>query len=141
MQPKKSILIIDNDDHLRQTLALILQQAGYMVATSCLATGVNRLFEGWLCDLIIVGVNQPNSKGTALVTEIHRIVPEARILLLTGNLLNGAFLSEQNLDVFDYLVKPIDPSLILDAVSGLLSRAAKHQGCAGSSDVQPSSPR
>ena len=137
MRSKPSILIIDNDENLRQTLALILQQAGYTVVTSCLATGMNKLVSGWLGDLIILDINQSDPKGTTLVSEIHRIAPAARIILLTGNLLSNGFLAEQDKEVFGYLVKPIDPSIILDVVAGLLSRGKSPPSGSGEGPLDP----
>ena len=121
MTVKPSILIIENDGHLHGSLAPVLHQAGYLVATTSPSAGVAKLAVVWPCDLVLIDIDELDSKGLKLASEIHRQSPEVHVLLLTGQPLSDHFLANLEDGAFDFLVKPVKPVQILDTVVDLLS--------------------
>lgn len=121
MTLKQSILVIENNDRLRQKLGLILQRAGYMVATMNLSDGVEKFVSCWPCDLIVLDINHSDIDGPNWVTEIQRQLPNLRVVFLANQRLAGDLLTSQEEPPFEVVVNPIDPVQILDCVTALLS--------------------
>ena len=122
MTIKPSILIIENNnDHSHQSLAPVLYEAGYMVASARPTAGVARLAIAWPCDLILIDIDEQDSKGSKLAAEIHRQSPEMSVLLLARRPVSKNFLLGQDNWIFDSLVTPIEPIIVLDSVAELLS--------------------
>jgi two-component system chemotaxis response regulator CheY len=115
----KSILVVDDDANLRQTLVMIIRNAGYEVfvaesAQRCLLLLQSRTYDLMVLDQKIHGMN-----GLTLITVIRRMYPEMPVLFLAGN---GSSEMERTLrqsGIRGYLVKPIDPEKILDLVQTL----------------------
>jgi DNA-binding NtrC family response regulator len=120
MPSEKTILIIDDDRNLRETLALIFRRAGYCVVS---AADVERAFlslHNHACDLVIFDFNNPGSYLTDTVSEIHSSHPTMPIVVLTGNLpVDLPKLSEEK-QVLGYLEKPIDPIKILNYIAEVI---------------------
>ena len=66
-----SILIIDDDDNLRNTLALILQKAGYSVTTVENADGALHILKAGAFDLAFLDLKMPGMDGSALLEDLQ----------------------------------------------------------------------
>jgi DNA-binding NtrC family response regulator len=112
------ILVVDDEELIRETLAEYLTQEGFTV-TACgsgeqaLAEAGRQAFAIALCD-----VQLPGMDGLALLERLHQLSPETSVVLIT------AFATVENaVEAFqrgahDYLMKPI----ILDEVLGKIRR-------------------
>ncbi len=115
------ILIIDDDANLRQTLALVLQHAGYAVTTSCSAQEGLNCLEAHPFDLIFLDIAVPQMNGTALLPELRGRYPHIPVMILTSNLAPEPSTTLWQAGVSGYLSKPVDPEQILAQVSKLTS--------------------
>jgi len=121
MSSTDSILIIDDESNLRLTLTAILQKAGYSVtavghpqdALQCLASGPY--------DLVFLDLKLPDMDGLALLTEMHRLYPDMPVLILTAHATLQSSIEAVRQGARDYLLKPIDPPLILTRVRDVLA--------------------
>jgi DNA-binding NtrC family response regulator len=120
MPSDKTILIIDDDRNLRETLALIFRRAGYCVIS---AADVERAFlslRSHTCDLVIFDFNNPGSLLTDTVSEIHNTHPAMPIVILTGNMPVDLIKLSEEKQVLGYLEKPIDPIKILSYIAEVI---------------------
>jgi DNA-binding NtrC family response regulator len=122
---KQAILVIDDDCNLRNTLAIILQRAGYAVSTTPDAIQAYQHLRHNRIDLIILDVNVPDTSGSRLVSEIQHLYPHIPVILLTDHASSVQPTANQRIGVCSYLVKPIEPSLILACVVELLGGRQK----------------
>ena len=121
MTPQKTILIVDDEDHLRLSLSLILQKENYRVesvpsaeeALNCL-----RLSE---YDLMFLDLSLPGISGIDLLAEVHRQAPQMPVLILTAHAALESAIQAVRLGARDYLIKPVEPPLILARVAEVLS--------------------
>lgn len=117
------ILVVDDEECIADTLALILRSSGYE-ATS-LNNGQSALEE---CarstpDLVISDVMMPVLNGIELAIQIRERYPRCRILLISG-LGNSVDLLEQASrkgHSFEMLAKPIHPVELLSRIRTLLT--------------------
>jgi DNA-binding NtrC family response regulator len=119
VEPKKSILVVDDDLNLRRTLVIILRNAGYDVwFAENAAQGLLQL-QTRKFDLLILDYKMPEMDGIDLLKTIKNLLPELPVFFLTGN---GSAELEQEAwksGVRGYMVKPADPERILMLVRTL----------------------
>jgi len=84
---QKQILITDDDDRFRRSLARTLDEAGYSVTEA--ATGKQALAlvksSGQQFDLLITDLAMPDMDGLQLLTEIRRTDPGLPMIAMSGS--------------------------------------------------------
>jgi DNA-binding NtrC family response regulator len=112
----KSILVIDDDQNIRHTLAAILFQVGFRVitaATSCQA--IEHLAKSHF-DLVILDLNLPDIDGLTLLSNLHMRYPTLPIMILTGIPATNSAQMAERLGVVGYFMKPVDPDLLMKCI-------------------------
>jgi len=108
----RSVLIVDDDSDIRETLAEILEYAGYSVETVASGEDAIARLEHAAYDAIVSDLRMPGMTGVELFRWLQRnhAALVARFVLVTGDNLDSmqdSFLSENLVPV---LAKPFAPS-------------------------------
>lgn len=121
----KSILIIDDDQDVREVCTELLLGAGYDVDSAKDGYDALRKIESAAYDLIIVDINMPLVDGIDFYLRAVRKNPEMKkkFLFMTGDIYG----EQEALDMFvksdnTVLKKPFTKDLFLNAVLEILSR-------------------
>ncbi len=116
-----AILIIDDEEPVRQLLRQALEAAGHEVREA--STGVEGLRA--VCDrqtdLAITDIFMPDMDGLEMVHMLRREFPEVRIIAMSGG--GGdwnAFKVARMLGAHDTLTKPVELSTLMERVGELL---------------------
>ncbi|MGY8688135.1 MAG: response regulator [Verrucomicrobiales bacterium] len=80
---KKCLLVIDDDQTLRDSLRMILQSSFHVLTVESVDSAAELLKSGQP-DAIILDLNMPEKDGLQGLREIHPSHPEVPILMLTG---------------------------------------------------------
>ena len=123
MTPQKTILIVDDEDHLRLSLSLILQKEDYRVTTAANAEEALDCLKSHEYDLIFLDLNMPGISGIELLAEVHRQAPHMPVLILTAHAALDSAIQAVRLGARDYLIKPVEPVLILTRVAEILTES------------------
>src|SRR5580692_5064519 len=121
----KTILIVDDDDALRTTFALVLRRKGYrVIEANSGATGLE-LARQHLPDLILSDIHMPGGDGSSLLREI-RNDPELaskQVVLMTGrpDLVTPRRGMEEGAD--DFLAKPVSVKELVNCIAARFRRA------------------
>lgn len=110
----KKILIVDDEQDIRDYLETLLQAEGYETVTA--ADGVEGLekLKQEVPDLITLDLQMPNDTGTAFYRKMHRDEKLGKIPIIIVSGIPGRHLAvKQPVAVFD---KPIDKDALLEAV-------------------------
>ena len=119
MSPKL-IILVENDINLRQSIALILQRAGYLVtATDCVFKAMNIIQSGNF-HMIIADINIPETQEV-LLPKVLGMYPELSIVILTDQS-SSEIEKEGKLLIGHYLSKPIAPERLLDCVGTIMGK-------------------
>lgn len=107
-----TILLADDEEHVRETMAIILETAGYRVIKCCdgveaVETFASRKSE---IDLVIVDYVMPGKSGVTAIREIIQIDPEARVLIASGFLPDGELKAIIDAGIADFIKKPCQKS-------------------------------
>jgi two-component system phosphate regulon response regulator OmpR len=115
------LLIVDDDERIRDLLKKFLQRNGFLVTAGRDAEHARRILSGLDFDLIVLDVMMPGEDGVSL-TRALRETHETPILLLTakGETENRIAGLEAGAD--DYMTKPFEPKELLLRINAILRR-------------------
>jgi DNA-binding response OmpR family regulator len=120
-----SILIIEDDDLFRGTLADALESQGYTVSQAADGDDGVKRYHAAPTDLVLTDVVMPNKEGIATVMELRRAYPKLGIIVMSGGLAKDAPLYLQlagGLGADRTLQKPFPLTELLKAVKEVLDQ-------------------
>jgi two-component system nitrogen regulation response regulator NtrX len=122
-----SILLIDDDEALRNVTAEILIQAGYTVDDAPDGKSGLELFRPGYHDLIITDIAMPDMDGLELIMGLARATPKPRIIAISGDsqFSESVYLpTARQLGVQRTIGKPIRAEELLTTVASVLAGPA-----------------
>ena len=125
MKTTGHILIIDDEAILRQTLARILQQAGFEVSTAENGEQGISFLSTTNFDLVFMDLSMPGMPGMDALKIIHAEHPSLPVVLFTAQPdLNSAVDALRN-GATDYLLKPLKPQALIERAQSILAAQQK----------------
>lgn len=122
MENLKRILIVDDDDEIRDLLEFDIAQSGYFVDTACNGKeGLNKVLNNSY-DLVILDVMMPEMNGFDVCKNIRQAKLSIPVLMLTAKGTIGDKTIGFDCGADDYLVKPFDVQEVLLRIRVLLRR-------------------
>src|SRR5262245_39273730 len=109
MNSNGHILIVDDEASLRQTMARILQRAGYEVTTASTGKDGLALISTHAFDLLYLDIRMPDTTGLELLKTIHAKFPELPVILFTAQPDLNSAVEALRRGATDYLLKPLKP--------------------------------
>jgi DNA-binding NtrC family response regulator len=123
MMSPHTILIVDDEDHLRASLSFILQKESYQVETAANAEDALDFLRLHEYDLMFLDLNLPGMNGIDLLVEVHKQIPHMPVLILTAHAALESAIQAVRLGARDYLIKPVEPVLIVSRVAEILAES------------------
>lgn len=119
-----SVLVIDDEPILRNTLTRILRQAGCDVTSAGEgAEALRRLTDG-VYELVFLDLRLPDFDGLQILKAIRESTPTLPVILLTAHGSLSTALEALRLGASDYLLKPIDPEILVARTRVILQEQA-----------------
>ena len=120
---RAQILIVEDDRDLREALVTTLELAKFRVREADSAEqAMVRLAEETV-DMIVSDVNMPGMSGHELLAEVQRHYPGLPMMLITAYGQISHAVSAMQSGAIDYLVKPFEPQVLVDAVNKVVGGA------------------
>jgi EAL domain-containing protein (putative c-di-GMP-specific phosphodiesterase class I) len=117
---QSSILVVDDDVHIRDLTSLVLEMEGYEVATAPHGTAALAQIKRHAPAVILLDMWMPIMDGWAFTQAYRELpMPHAPIVVLTANPSPGACASQVGASA--YLVKPFEVDALLATVSDLMA--------------------
>ena len=127
MDQAHRILVIDDEQTIRQGLVNFLRELGHEVEAAADAEhGMERAMD-FAPDLVIVDLNLPGKNGLDFIADLMAQEAEATVIVLTGHATIDSAIAATRRGVYDYLEKPIDRERLSSVVRKGLERATLHQ--------------
>jgi len=104
----KSILIVDDEQSIREMLRLTLEYEHYQVFDVPSGYEALRFFERTLPDVVILDVKMSGMDGMETLDRIKEIAPHLPVILLTGHGTIETAVEATKKGAFDFLSKPPD---------------------------------
>jgi two-component system nitrogen regulation response regulator NtrX len=114
------ILVVDDDEGIRRTLAAILEEEGYLVdAVESGREGIE-MSNRRIYNVALIDVRLLDMEGTELLTRMTERVPRVRKIIITGypTVQNAIEAANKNADA--YLLKPFDMRKVLFVIKDQL---------------------
>lgn len=120
------ILVIDDDDKIRELLKQYLKKNNYLVSTSHDAADAEEKISLVKFDLAIVDIMMPGKDGLQLTKEIREKI-DLPIILLTAKGEAEDRIKGLEYGAEDYLPKPFEPKELLLRIHNVLKRVKKEK--------------
>ena len=126
MKEPAHILIVDDDDRIRDLTKRFLTMNGFRVSGAADAAAARRLMESMAFDLAILDIMMPGEDGLSLLSGIRKGPSrETPVMLLTARGLTSDRIEGLRLGADDYLAKPFEPEELVLRCEAILRRSQK----------------
>lgn len=113
-QPR--ILIVDDDDNIRNTTKVILEDEGFVVDTAATGSEAVQKTQKASYNVVLLDIRLPDVEGVELLKLMKDTVPKTRKIMVTGYPSMQNAIAALNKDADAYLTKPIDIGSLLSEV-------------------------
>jgi len=115
-----SILIVDDDTRILDSLSQFLNLKGYSCHTAENAGQALAYLQNFPVEVMLCDVDLPDQNGTELLREIKQLNPAVEVIMFTGlpSLETASLATKYH--AFDYLAKPLRLSELLDVIQRAL---------------------
>ena len=116
MDKHARILVVDDDENIRNTMKTILEDEGYIVDLAANGNDAIEKTKKSAYNIALLDIRLPDMEGMELLKLIKDTVPRTRKIMVTGypSMQNAIAALNKNADA--YLVKPIDIENFLSIV-------------------------
>ena len=118
----KHLLIVDDDDRIRDLLKRFLAMGGYQITTAQDAAAARKLFQTFDFDLTILDIMMPGEDGLSLLAALRDEGNLTPVLLLSARGNADDRIEGLRLGADDYLPKPFEPEELALRVAAILRR-------------------
>ena len=105
--PEGRILIIDDEDSIRDYLSMMLEREGYEVSASENGKKALKLNTKKAYDVVITDIQLPGMTGLEILTALRESDPELPVIIITGHASQESAIEALNMGAFYYLLKPV----------------------------------
>jgi DNA-binding NtrC family response regulator len=123
MNDQTRILIVDDEQVVRESLKHWFEEDGYLVDVSEDAFNVLQILQPERWDIMLIDIKMPKMSGLELLEKVKAIDPECVVIIITAYASVPTAVHALKSGAFDYVTKPIDP----DELSHLIEKAIKHK--------------
>ncbi len=121
---KAHLLVVDDDERLRELLSRFLSESGFLVTTAESAAQAREVLAHLSYDMIVLDVMMPGEDGLSLTRSLKEKKNETPVLLLTALGEVDARIAGLEAGADEYLPKPFEPRELLLRINAILRRAA-----------------
>ena len=120
----EKLLLVDDEEGIRNVLGLSLRDAGYVVVTASCVDEALELFTLERPDIILSDIKMPGQSGLDLLRRVKEIDRDVEVIMLTGHGDVDLAIESLKLDATDFLTKPINDDVLEFALTRAKERIA-----------------
>jgi CheY-like chemotaxis protein len=130
------IFVVDDEQVIAQSLAVILRQSGFVVDAFTNPREVLNIAASQAPDLLISDVMMPEMSGIDLAIQLRKRHPECKVLLFSGHAATADLLraARQQGHDFELLLKPVHPKDLLGAIKRAVPKGGGEDSAFSSPD-------
>jgi len=102
----EKILVVDDEQSLREVLSIMLKRAGYAVTSATDGEEAIELLQKEIFDLVITDLRMPKVDGMEVLKAVKSASPETVVLIITAFASADSAVEAMKQGAYDYLTKP-----------------------------------
>jgi DNA-binding NtrC family response regulator len=118
------ILVVDDEQIIRESLSFVLKKEGYHVEEAANGRDAFAKQEGRPFDVVITDIEMPEMRGMDLLEQITKRTPETFVIMITAFASIETAVAALHKGAYDYVLKPIDFDDIIHRIRKLLDHRA-----------------
>jgi len=124
LKGSETILLVDDEEPLRELGAMTMQSMGYTVLTACNGEEALQIYaeQGGKIDLVVMDLGMPGMGGHKAMKEILAMNPEAKVVIASGYSANGQVKASLESGAAGYVAKPFRLADLLGSIRSVLDR-------------------
>jgi len=115
-----NILVVDDEEGIREFLEIFLSSEGYIVSTTPDPFEALEIIKKNTIDICISDIKMPGMNGVELLQEVKKIKPELPVILITAFASMDTAISAMKEGALDYISKPFED---LDSLRKVIHKA------------------
>lgn len=119
----KSVLIIDDEKEICDSISMILEYEGYAVDSTTSASEGLRKFSEQDFSAVLLDIQMPEMNGFEVLKKIKEIKPSTSVIIISAHGSVENAVKATRLGAFDFLEKPIDRDKLLISVRNATEQA------------------
>jgi len=122
------ILVVDDEDYMREIVRQSLEGAGYVVEEASDGTSALEMMRRYPYDVIITDLRLPGIQGEKLLQDALAVFPETIVIIMTGYGNIQTAVDAIRMGAYDYLPKPFQlDEMVMRVEKGLQDRRLKSE--------------
>jgi two-component system response regulator AtoC len=117
-----NILIVDDEEHIRKIMAIMLGKRGYSCKTAASAADALTLVASESFDVVFTDLNMPGMDGLGLLARLKQEVPDTLVIMVTAFAAVDTAISAMKQGAYDYIAKPFNEEEIVLVLEKALER-------------------
>ena len=109
MRAKASILVVDDEEIVRDSLARWLEEDGYQVETAPDGHAALTKLAEQAYAILLVDLKMPGMDGLQVLAQARTMQPDAAVIIMTAYATVDTAVQAMKQGAYDYLVKPFEP--------------------------------
>ena len=122
-----TILIVDDEQSMRDFLAIMLRKEGYAVVTVEDGNEAVKAVEEDIYDLVITDIKMPGMDGLQVLSSVKRVSPTTLVIVITAYSSTEDAVLAMKQGALDYITKPFDIEKIKLVIKNALDRKKLHE--------------
>ena len=123
MSAKGSVLIIDDEQEIRESLEQLLRLEGYQANSAATAEEGMKRVEGGVFDLVLLDISLPDRNGLEVLKFIKRDSPDTGVIMITAYDSSQLAFQASKEGAESYITKPWDNDKLLLEIRNVLDKS------------------
>jgi UDP-3-O-acyl N-acetylglucosamine deacetylase len=119
----KKVLIVDDEERVLKSIAGVLEDEGFRVATAKSGEEAIGIFQQEGPDVTLLDIWMPGMDGIEVLKRLKWIAPDCQVIMISGHATISTAMTAVKLGAFDFIEKPLS----LDVLLMTIRRALDHQ--------------
>ena len=125
---EKSVLIVDDEERVVQSIAGVLEDEGFRVTTTKSGEEAIGIFRQREPDVTLLDIWMPGMDGIEVLKRLRGISPDCLVIMISGHATISTAMAAVKFGAFDFIEKPLSLDLLLMTIRRALDRQSEQSG-------------
>lgn len=131
MLRKPKVLVVDDEERFRTTLAKMLAAQGLAVQTAASGEEAMEKLQAGPWDIVLLDIRMPGMGGLKTLSAIKEASPLTEVIVLSGHASLDAAMELMQRGAYDYLLKPCPVEEVLAKIEGAFEKKLQREQVKG----------